>query len=229
MSMITQQGHDLRAMISALERKYGREPGSVQLIGISKKHPASAIREAWDGGVRQIGESYVQEALPKIAALADLPVIWHFVGRIQSNKTAAIAASFDWVHSIDRLRVAQRLSEQRPDHLPALNCCLEVRLSAEQSKGGVAHKELAQLAHAVAALPRLRLRGLMVLPPATVEPERQREPFALLAQYLEELRASTSGLDTLSMGMSADMEAAIAEGATMVRIGTALFGARAAH
>ena len=227
MSTIAERVRLLMTEISRLERVHQREPGSVALIGIGKTHPAQSIREAWAGGVRQFGESYLQEALPKIAELGELRIVWHFVGRVQANKTAAIAASFDWVHGVDRLRVAQRLNDQRPAHLPPLNCCLEVNLGAEESKGGVREEELATLAASVAALPRLRLRGLMTLPEASTGLACQRVPFARLAQHLVELRASIPQLDTLSMGMSADMEAAIAEGATMVRIGTALFGPRA--
>jgi pyridoxal phosphate enzyme (YggS family) len=216
----------LLAEISHLERVYGRAPGSVALIGISKKHPARSIREAWTSGVRQFGESYLQEALPKIAELDDLAIVWHFVGRIQANKTAAVAASFAWVHGLDRLRIAQRLNDQRPPDLPPLNCCLEVNLGNEGSKGGVSEQHLAELAAAVARMPRLSLRGLMTLPVPDSDLARQREPFARLAQLLAQLRMTIPQMDTLSMGMSADIEAAIAEGATMVRIGTALFGPR---
>ena len=226
MLTIAERARFLLTEISRLEQFHGREPGSVALIGIGKTHPAQSIREAWAGGVRQFGESYLQEALPKIAELGDLRIVWHFVGRIQANKTAAIAASFDWVHGVDRLRIAQRLNVQRPGYLPALNCCLEVNSGGEAGKGGVGEGELAALAAAVAAMPRLRLRGLMMLPAASHELARQRIPFARLAQHLAELRVAIPQLDTLSMGMSADMEAAIAEGATMVRIGTALFGPR---
>lgn len=164
--------------------------------------------------------------MPKIESLADLPLTWHFVGRIQSNKTASIAQHFAWVHGIDRLRIAERLDAQRPAGLPPLDCCIEVNLSGEASKGGVAPRELPELAGAIAALPRLRLRGLMTLPEPAAGFERQRQPFARLARCLAELQPLVPGLDTLSMGMSDDMDAAIAEGATIVRIGTALFGPR---
>ena len=226
MLTIAERARFLLAEISRLEQLHGREPGSVALIGIGKTNPAQSIREAWAGGVRQFGESYLQEALAKIPELADLRIVWHFVGRIQANKTAAIAATFDWVHGVDRLRIARRLNDQRPEHLPPLNCCLEVNSGGETSKGGVGEEELAALAAAVATMPRLRLRGLMTLPEASRELAQQREPFARLAQQLAQLRVAIPQLDTLSMGMSADMEAAIAEGATMVRIGTALFGPR---
>lgn len=208
---------------------HGRAPGSVVLVGISKTHPAASIREAVDAGLRHVGESYVQEALPKLAELADLPVTWHFVGRLQANKTAAVAAAFDWVHGIDRLRVAERLDAQRPANKGPLDCCIEVNLGGEADKGGIAPHQLAGLATAVARLPRLRLRGLMAIPPPSDDPGAQRACFATLRRLLASLRVDHPGLDTLSMGMSGDMEAAIAEGATMVRIGTALFGARTAR
>lgn len=226
MSTIAERAARLRERIGVLEARYGRIPGSVTLIGISKTHPAQRVREACAAGVTQFGESYVQEALPKIEALADLPLTWHFVGRIQANKTAAIAAAFAWVHGIDRLRIAQRLNDQRPEGLPPLQCCIEVNVSGEASKGGAAPEDLPALAAAVAALPRLRLRGLMTLPAPAQSLEEQRRPFARLASCLAGLGSRIPGLDTLSIGMSDDMEAAIAEGATMLRIGTALFGPR---
>lgn len=219
----------MRARIAALEASHGRAPGSVTLIGIAKTHDAASVRRAVLAGVCDIGESYVQEALPKLEALAGLGITWHFAGRIQANKTAAIAAGFDWVHSIDRERIARRLSEQRPAHLPPLNCCIEVNLEGSASKGGVTLDGLATLAKQVAALPGLRLRGLMTVPEPSATLVAQRRPFAQLARCLGELGHLVPGLDTLSMGMSDDMEAAIAEGATMVRIGTALFGPRAAR
>lgn len=226
MSTIAERAARLRERIGVLEARYGRTPGAVALIGISKTHPAQRVREACAAGVTQFGESYVQEALPKIEALADLPLTWHFVGRIQANKTAAIAAAFAWVHGIDRLRIAQRLNDQRPEGLPPLQCCIEVNVSGEASKGGAAPEDLPALAAAVAALPRLRLRGLMTLPAPAQSLEEQRRPFARLASCLAGLGSRIPGLDTLSIGMSDDMEAAIAEGATMLRIGTALFGPR---
>jgi len=228
MSAIADRLAALRERIATLEARYGRMPGSVTLIGVSKTHPGGRIREAAAAGLAAFGESYVQEALPKIEALADLPLTWHFVGRIQGNKTAAIAASFHWVHGIDRLRIAQRLSEQRPPRMPPLDCCIEVHLSGEQSKGGATLAEVPELAAAVAAMPRLRLRGLMTLPAPAAGIVEQRRPFAQLAECLARLQRQLPGLDTLSIGMSDDMEAAIAEGATMLRIGTALFGPRGA-
>jgi pyridoxal phosphate enzyme (YggS family) len=226
MSTIADNTRTLLGRIELLGRQYGRAAGSVTLVGVAKTQPPAAIREACQAGLRHVGENYLQEALPKLAELADLPITWHFVGRIQSNKTAAIAAHFDWVHSIDRLRVAERLDAQRPAHRAPLECCIEVNLDAEPGKGGVAPAELTALALAVATLPRLRLRGLMLLPAQSGSLDAQRRSFARLREALLGLRESLPGLDALSMGMSGDMEAAIAEGATMVRIGTALFGAR---
>ena len=201
----------------------GREPATVGLLAVSKTQPAAAIRDAFAAGLRDFGENYLQEALEKQAALTDLPLIWHFIGPIQSNKTRPIAEHFDWVHSVDRLKIAQRLSDQRPAHLPALNICLQVNVSGEDSKSGCSPEELTALARAVVALPNLRLRGLMAIPEPTDDVAAQHAAFARLRQLRDELALN---LDTLSMGMSHDLEAAIAEGATWVRIGTALFGAR---
>ena len=195
----------------------------IGLLAVSKTKPAADIREAHAAGLRDFGENYLQEALEKQAELDDLPLIWHFIGPIQSNKTRPIAEHFDWVHSVDRLKIAQRLSEQRPAHLPPLNICLQVNVSAEDSKSGCSPEELAELAKAVAALPNLRLRGLMAIPEPTDDVAAQHAAFAHLRQLRDDLALD---LDTLSMGMSHDLEAAIAEGATWVRIGTALFGAR---
>ena len=200
-----------------------RDCGSIGLLAVSKTKPAAAVREAFAAGAQDFGENYLQEALEKQSELSDLPLIWHFIGPIQSNKTKAIAEHFAWVHSVDRLKIAQRLSEQRPAHLPALNICLQVNVSGEASKSGCAPDELAALAHAVTQLPNLRLRGLMTIPEPTDDPIEQRSAFAHLKALQQDLNL---GLDTLSMGMSHDLEAAIAEGATWVRIGTALFGAR---
>ena len=200
-----------------------RDPASVGLLAVSKTQPAEAIREACAAGLRDFGENYLQEALDKQAQLADLPLHWHFIGPIQSNKTRAIAEHFDWVHSVDRLKIAQRLSEQRPDSLPPLNICLQVNVSGEASKSGCAPQDVAELARTIAVLPRLRLRGLMTIPEPTDDPAEQRAAFTRLRELQQGLALD---LDTLSMGMSQDLEAAIAEGATWVRIGTALFGAR---
>ena len=206
----------------------GRDVQAVTLLAVSKTHGAEAVREAAACGLRDFGENYVQEALDKITALAPLraQLCWHLIGPLQSNKTRPVAEAFDWVHTVDRLKIAQRLSEQRPPQLAPLQVCLQVNVSGEASKSGVGPAQLGELAHAVAALPRLRLRGLMAIPEPTDDPLAQREPHRLLAGLLAELRGQGLALDTLSMGMSADLEAAIAEGATIVRVGTALFGTR---
>ena len=217
---------NLRAISERIDnaaRAAGRDTASVHLLAVSKTKPATAIREIHAAGVRDVGENYLQEALAKQDELRDLPLIWHFIGPIQSNKTKAIAEHFDWVHSVDRLKIAQRLSEQRPSGLPALNVCLQVNVSGEDSKSGCTPADLPALAQAVAGLPNLRLRGLMAIPEPSDDRATQEAAFARLRQLQENLGL---GLDTLSMGMSHDLEAAIAQGATWVRIGTALFGAR---
>ena len=207
----------------------GRPVSSVTLLAVSKTQPPGAVREAHAAGLVHFGENYVQEALDKIAALADLrgALEWHLIGPLQSNKTRAVAEAFDWVHTVDRLKLAERLSAQRPDGLPPLQVCLQVNVSGEASKSGVAPAEVPALAHAVAALPRLRLRGLMAIPAPAADLEAQRRPHRALRELAERLRAEGLALDTLSMGMSADLEAAIREGATLVRVGTGIFGARA--
>lgn len=216
---IAKVGARIREAAQASQRNFA----DIGLLAVSKTKPAEAIREAHAAGVCDFGENYLQEALEKQTQLADLPLIWHFIGPIQSNKTRPIAEHFDWVHSVDRLKIAQRLSEQRPAHLPALNICLQVNVSGEDSKSGCSPEELTALAQAVVALPNLRLRGLMAIPEPTDDVAAQHAAFARLRQLRDELALN---LDTLSMGMSHDLEAAIAEGATWVRIGTALFGAR---
>ena len=203
-----------------------RNVDSVTLVAVSKGQAANKVRAVAGEGVRDIGESYLQEALEKIEQLRDLTLTWHFIGRLQANKTRVIAASFDWVHGVERLKIAERLSEQRPFHAPPLNVCLQVNIAGEASKGGVTPAALPALAASVAVLPRLKLRGLMCIPPDEDDPARQRMWFAAMRRALEELNASGASLDTLSMGMSGDFEAAILEGATLVRIGTALFGER---
>ncbi|GLO28097.1 MULTISPECIES: YggS family pyridoxal phosphate-dependent enzyme [Pseudomonas] len=223
MSTLADNLSAISARIASAAQAAGRDPASVQLLAVSKTKPASAIREIHAAGVCDFGENYLQEALTKQQALSDLPLIWHFIGPIQSNKTKAIAEHFDWVHSVDRLKIAQRLSEQRPAGLPPLNICLQVNVSGEDSKSGCTPADLPALAKAVAALPNLRLRGLMAIPEPTDDRAAQEAAFATLRQLQEGLGL---GLDTLSMGMSHDLEAAIAQGATWVRIGTALFGAR---
>ncbi|PWB31768.1 YggS family pyridoxal phosphate-dependent enzyme [Pseudomonas sp. SDI] len=223
MSTIADNLSALFQRIGSAAQAAGRDPASIQLLAVSKTKPAAAVREAYAAGVRDVGENYLQEALAKQLELADLPLTWHFIGPIQSNKTRAIAEHFDWVHSVDRLKIAQRLSEQRPANLPPLNLCLQVNVSGEASKSGCTPEALPALAAAVAALPGLKLRGLMAIPEPTEVRAAQDAAFA----RVRELQASLGlDLDTLSMGMSHDLESAIAQGATWVRIGTALFGAR---
>ncbi|WOX07184.1 YggS family pyridoxal phosphate-dependent enzyme [Microbulbifer pacificus] len=205
-----------------------RPADAVTLLAVSKTRPAADLRAAYTAGQRHFGENYLQEALDKQAELTDLDIVWHFIGPLQSNKTRDVAAHFHWLHTVDRLKVARRLSEQRPADLPPLNICLQVNIDAEESKSGIAPEELPALAAAVAGLPNLRLRGLMAIPAPRGASEDQRIPFRQLAVLLETLKAQLpeQPLDTLSMGMSADMEAAIFSGATIVRIGTDIFGAR---
>lgn len=206
----------------------GRDPQTVQLIAVSKTQPAAAIADAYANGQRRFGENYLQEALEKQIALQHLPELeWHFIGPIQSNKTRAIAEHFSWVHSVDRLKIAQRLNEQRPANLPPLNICVQVNIDDETTKSGVSLAELPALIAAFIPLTRLRLRGLMAIPAATDDPAQQRKAFAKLRSALQVLNLQGFRMDTLSMGMSGDMEAAIAEGATFVRVGTDIFGARA--
>ncbi len=202
---------------------------SVTLLAVGKAVPVARLREAYAVGQRGFAENYVQEAVAKVAALADLrgEIEWHFIGPLQGNKTRAVAETFDWVHSLDRLKLAERLAEQRPASLPPLQLCLQVNVSGEASKGGVAPEALPALARAVAALPQLQLRGLMSIPAPSPAFEAQRAAHRRLRELLEALRADGLALDTLSMGMSDDLEAAVVEGATMVRVGTAIFGARA--
>ena len=209
----------IRAAADAVQR----DASSIHLLAVSKTKPAQAVREAYAAGLRDFGENYLQEALGKQADLTDLPLSWHFIGPIQSNKTRAIAENFAWVHSVDRLKIAQRLSEQRPADLPPLNICIQVNVSGEASKSGCTPADLPALATAISALPRLKLRGLMAIPEPTEDRAEQDAAFATV----RDLQASLNlALDTLSMGMSHDLESAIAQGATWVRIGTALFGAR---
>ena len=205
-----------------------RNVDSVTLLAVSKTFGADAVREAYAAGQRQFGENYVQEALDKIAALADLrlQLVWHLIGPLQSNKTRPVAEAFDWVQSVDRLKIAQRLSEQRPADLPPLQVCLQVNISGEASKSGLLPDQVLAVAQSVAALPRLRLRGLMAIPEPAADVAAQRAPHRALRELLEALNAAGLQLDTLSMGMSADLEAAVAEGATLLRVGTAIFGGR---
>lgn len=213
--------------IEAATLRAGRNPGSVTLLAVSKQQPAGAIRALAGSGQLEFGENYVAEGVGKIDALLDLPLKWHFIGQLQGNKTREVAERFQWAHTVDRERIASRLSAQRPHHAPPLQVLLQVKLADEQAKGGVGPAELPALAAAVAALPRLRLRGLMCIPPDTHTEAEQRRPFRELRQLFEALRGEGHDLDTLSMGMSGDLEAAILEGATLVRVGTAVFGPRA--
>jgi pyridoxal phosphate enzyme (YggS family) len=217
----------LRSRMAAAAASVGRNADSVTLLAVSKGQPAPLIRAAAAEGINDFGESYLGEAVGKMEAAADLPLTWHFIGRLQANKTRPIAERFAWVHGLDRAKIAERLSAQRPYHAPALNVCLQVNLAGEASKGGVTAAEAPALAATVAALPRLTLRGLMCIPPEETDPARQREWFAKLRLLRDSLNAGGLALDTLSMGMSGDFESAIQEGATVVRIGTALFGPRA--
>ena len=216
----------IRARIDAAASAAGRDPASVLLLAVSKKKPVEDIRIAYAAGQRAFGENYLQEAMQKIDALAELDISWHFIGAIQSNKTRDIAACFDWAHCIDRVKIARRLGSQRPAELPPLNVCIQVNLDDEASKAGVELDAVPALAGEIASLPGIRLRGLMTIPAPRTDIGEQRAAFARLARMLAELRQRGIDCDTLSMGMTGDMEAAIAEGSTLVRIGTAIFGER---
>jgi len=228
MATISSNIQQVRARIARACDSARRPVQSVTLLCVSKTFGLDAVRAAHAAGERCFGENYVQEALDKIAALSDLreSIEWHLIGPLQSNKTRVVAESFDWVHSIDRLKTAQRLSQQRPSTMPPLQLCLQVNISGEPSKSGLAPAELIDVAHAVAGLPGVRLRGLMAIPEPAGDLEAQRVPHRRLSELLEQLRARGLALDTLSMGMSGDLEAAILEGATVVRVGSAIFGAR---
>jgi len=222
-------GVNLQAVKRRIEnaaRVCGRDPATVGLVAVAKTFGADAVAAAHRHGQRAFGENYLQEAVDKIVALPGLGLDWHFIGPIQSNKTRQIAEHFAWVHSVDRLKIAERLAAARPAGLAPLQVCIQVNIGDESTKSGVAPGQTLELARAVAALPRLNLRGLMAIPPASDDPAQQRRYFALLRRIKEEMAAAGIGLDTLSMGMSADLEAAIAEGATLVRVGTAIFGPR---
>jgi PLP dependent protein len=233
MSSIDRNLQEVKGRVVTACIKAGRNADEVTLLAVSKLHDADAVRQAWAAGQRAFGENYVQEGLDKIAALADLRATlqWHLIGPLQSNKTRPVAEAFDWVHGVDRLRIAERLAAQRPADLPPLQVCLQVNVSGESSKSGVAPGDLPALAHAVAGMApgRLRLRGLMSIPEPTTDPQAQRVPHRRLREMLAALQGQGLALDTLSMGMSDDLEAAVAEGATVVRVGTAIFGARPAR
>jgi hypothetical protein len=216
----------VRENIALAARAAGRDPASITLIGVAKSQPAAALKSALDAGLADLGENYLQEAQAHLEALAGRAVVRHFIGALQSNKARAVAELFDWVHTVDRIRIAERLSAQRPAALPPLSVCLQVRVGEEPTKSGVEPAGVAGLADAVARLPRLALRGLMCLPPAETDPLRQRRWFAEVRRLRDALVAAGHRVDTLSMGMSGDYPAAIAEGATHLRIGTAIFGER---
>ncbi|MGZ5010545.1 MAG: YggS family pyridoxal phosphate-dependent enzyme [Methylobacter sp.] len=224
MTSITQRLKQIRSQISDAELAYNRQPGSVLLLAVSKTKPAEDIAAAYQAGQRHFGENYLQEALRKQQELGAYDITWHFIGPIQSNKTRALATYFDWVHSVDSLKIAKRLSEQRPAHLPPLNICLQVNISDEETKSGIALTELPQLYEQIAKLPNLKLRGVMAIPAPQQDFEQQRQPYKALYQAVAKLNRPE--LDTFSFGMTGDLKAAIAEGSTIVRIGTALFGER---
>ena len=226
MTTIAQRLQAIRARIHSAETAAGRQLNVVTLLAVSKAQPATLLREAFIAGQRLFGENYLQETLDKQAALADLDIEWHFIGPMQSNKTHAIAQNFSWVHSVDRLKIAERLNAARPSHLPPLQVCIQVNVSGEDSKSGVLPQEVYALAEALTKLPSLKLRGLMAIPAPTIDIARQRSQFGKVRELYEKLQAQGFKLDTLSIGMSEDFPAAIAEGATMVRIGSAIFGAR---
>jgi len=226
MTSITQNLQAVQHAIAQAARAAERDPQEIKLLAVSKSFPASAILEAYEAGQRLFGENYVQEALPKIEELSDLPIQWHFIGPIQSNKTRAIARNFSWVHSVDNLKIAERLSAQRPDNLPPLNVCIQINTSGELSKSGVGMGQVAGLAHAIAQLPRIKLRGLMSIPAFAANLEMQHIPFSKLREIKDSLNTQGLTLDTLSMGMTNDLHAAVLEGSTMVRVGTGIFGER---
>ena len=216
----------VHARIEAAARSAGRDAGDISLLAVSKTWSAGHVRDAAAASQRAFGENYVQEGVAKVAELAPLGLEWHFIGPLQSNKTRPVAEHFDWVHSVERMKIAERLSEQRPAGMAPLNVCLQVNVSGEASKSGCAPEEAVALAKAIAVLPNLRLRGLMCIPEPVEDVEAQRQPFRQLRELYEQLRGDGLPLDTLSMGMSHDIETAIAEGATVVRVGTAIFGER---
>ncbi|OWY41066.1 YggS family pyridoxal phosphate-dependent enzyme [Xenophilus sp. AP218F] len=226
---ISSQLEQVRQRLAAAERAAGRPAGSAALLAVSKTFPADALRSAWSAGQRAFGENYVQELQQKCAELADLGIEWHFIGPLQSNKTRIVAECAHWMHSIDRLKIAERLSAQRPETLPPLQVCVQVNVSGEESKSGCAPEEALALARAVAALPRLNLRGLMCIPEPTADQAQLAGQFAALRRLWQQLRDEGMALDTLSMGMSSDLELAVAEGATLVRVGSAIFGTRDYH
>lgn len=217
----------IREQIESCAIENGRNTHSISLLAVSKTRPAEDLRTAYAEGQRDFGENYLQDAMEKIEVLQDLDICWHFIGPMQSNKTRTVAEHFNWVHTVDRLKIAKRLSEQRPEGMPPLNICIQVNISGEESKSGCSPEQLPELATEIIKLPNLKLRGLMTIPKATDDSSEQQQAFSRLRNLQEQLKSTEPSLDTLSMGMSGDMEAAIAEGATIVRIGTAIFGPRA--
>jgi pyridoxal phosphate enzyme (YggS family) len=226
MTSIRTRLKSVQQRIEQAATQFNRPVEHIQLLAVSKTRPATDIQEALAAGQQQFGESYLQEALEKIQQLSDSNAIWHFIGRIQSNKTRTIAENFDWVHSLYSVKHAQRLNSQRPDHLAPLKICLQINLDSEETKGGIPPSEAAELVASIQELPRLELQGLMTLPAPSDDFDQQRRPFQALRELRDQLATSNLPLETLSMGMSDDLEAAIAEGATIVRIGTAIFGPR---
>ncbi len=226
MTTIASNLQAVHTAIAVAAHDAGRDVADITLLAVSKNFPAEAVRSAYHAGQLRFAENYLQEALDKMSALHELPLEWHFIGPIQSNKTRAIAENFPWVHSVDRLKIAERLSAQRPMHLPPLQICLQVNISAESSKSGASPAEVAQLATQIAQLPQLKLRGLMAVPAPSTDPHAQCKAFAMLRDLLARLNQQGLQLDTLSMGMSHDFPAAVLQGATMIRIGTAIFGNR---
>lgn len=217
----------MRERIAAAAVRAGRDPKSVQLLAVSKAQPLAAVETAWAHGQTDFGENYLQDASPKVSAFAGRAAVWHFIGALQSNKSREVATWFQWMHTLDRDSIARRLSEQRPASAPALQVCLQVNVSGESSKGGVVPERVAALAEAVNGLPKLKLRGLMAIPAPAEGIEAQRKPFQVMRELLDDLKRRGHDVDTLSMGMSDDLEAAVMEGSTIVRVGTAIFGPRA--
>lgn len=226
-SSIAENLAQVREQINSYAYKSDRSANDICLLAVSKTRPVEDLRTVYTEGQRDFGENYLQDAMEKIEVLQDLDICWHFIGPMQSNKTRSVAEHFNWVHTVDRLKIAKRLSEQRPEGMPPLNICIQVNISEEESKSGCSPEEASKLAAEIIKLPNLKLRGLMAIPKATDDPSEQQQAFYRLRNLQEQLKSIEPSLDTLSMGMSGDMEAAIAEGATIVRIGTAIFGPRA--
>ncbi|WLD58261.1 YggS family pyridoxal phosphate-dependent enzyme [Salinispirillum sp. LH 10-3-1] len=228
MANITERWRSVREKVDTVAKQYGRSPENVRVLAVSKTFPAHDVEEAWQAGAREFGENYVQEGIEKIQSLPNLAATWHFIGPLQSNKTRPVATHFDWVHTIDRLKIAQRLNDQRPDDLPPLKVCLQVNISADPDKAGVREDEILDLAEAVQALPRLELRGLMTIPALDLDAATLAQQFQRMQAWLERLQTLYPAVDTLSMGMSDDLELAVQHGSTCVRIGRGIFGHRAA-